>query len=469
MTRHKTRLFAELTKIRLKKGFKTVEEFYIHMESLSSGGADNETGLGSKKSPHPRWVRINTLKTTLEDQLQTTFAGYDRVDSLEKLLSSKSSEKIIFIDKHIPHLTALPPNSNLSKAQAYRKGQIILQDKASCFPAYLLDPRPGEGDCLDACAAPGNKTTHLAAILRRNSKHASIPERAKGAKIWACERDTNRAEVLKRMVDVSGAQPLVFTMGGQDFLKLDPDKAPWDHVGSILLDPSCSGSGIVGRDDALNVVLPRSTPAYGMAKSNKRKRAEQDTNKSLNHETEVNSLSIDTKASALSDRLSNLSTIQLKMLLHAFHFPKAHKVVYSTCSVFIEENERVVIAALRSPIAKNRNWRILRRNEQVDGMQSWPIRGSRDAFELESENDSDWAYEIVEGCIKCRSGTKDGTQGFFVAGFVRSLEQSSSAMNVLPDEHRHNNPMSGSVGIDPSVSKATLDSEDEWRGFSDNE
>ena len=48
----------------------------------------------------------------------------------------------------------------------YTSGLYILQDKASCFPATILQPPKVEGAVvIDATAAPGNKTSHLSALM----------------------------------------------------------------------------------------------------------------------------------------------------------------------------------------------------------------------------------------------------------------------------------------------------------------
>ena len=39
--------------------------------------------------------------------------------------------------------------------------------QASCLPAFLLAPPPGS-HVIDACAAPGNKSTHLACLMKNN-------------------------------------------------------------------------------------------------------------------------------------------------------------------------------------------------------------------------------------------------------------------------------------------------------------
>lgn len=399
---------------------------------------ESEAKLG--QWPHPRWVRVNTIKSDLDEQLRTTFAGYETIDSLEKMLRypPSSAEKHIHVDKHVPNLLALPPGADLSKTPAYLNGQIILQDKASCFPAYLLYPKLEDCDCLDACAAPGNKTTHLAAILHDEGQAAARP------KIYACERDKGRASTLLTLVQKAGAQDCVIAKVGLNFLKSDPAKTPWNGIGTLLLDPSCSGSGIVGRDETLHVVLPSKEPSDLLKlQSKKRKRQRKPmsvTTPTVHDVPEEIAFNEDKPPDQLSARLAALSTFQLKLLLHAFRFPKARKITYSTCSIYAEENEHVVMKALGSSIAQEQCWQILRREEQISGMKAWNIRGKLDACVDVAKDEKIAVAEVAEACIRCEKGTKEGTQGFFVAAFVRQVD---------------------SLGTEQLVDR-------EWEGFSDS-
>ena len=410
--RHKARLNAELTKARLRIGLPSVEALRKHVEEEHQKGGvaadetpdaefDSAKVSGLKPWPHPRWVRINTLKSSLEEQLSTTFTEYRIVDALLEILTAAGSNRVLHIDLHIPDLIALPPATDLTTTPAYKQGLIILQDKASCFPAYLLDPQPEDGDLIDACAAPGNKTTHLAALTCRHGSRIR-------SSIYACERDLTRAATLERMVSTAGAEGVVTIKGGQDTLQLDPRREPWCNIGALLLDPSCSGSGIIGREKSHSVILPKMKSS---TTGRKRKYSHITISNDKQDTTPAEEALIDVENPGVFQvRLKALSSFQSKLLVHAFSFPSARKVTYSTCSVHVEENEEVVLRALESPAAKERGWKILKREQQVLGMRNWEVRGDASACR---------GYEdVAEGCLRCENGTEAGTQGFFVAAFV---------------------------------------------------
>lgn len=476
VTRHDARLHAELTRARLRRGFASIEELRQHVNQPASSvcelqesrvtGIAEVRGGAPRRWCHPRWVRINTLRTSLDVELGTTFLNYIRVDSLEQILEESSGKDLCYVDKHIPDLLALPSTSGIQKTSAFKNGLIILQDKASCFPAYLLDPRLDEGDIVDACAAPGNKTTHLAALLQSQT-NSRLDRR-----IWACERDTARALTLKSMIEKSGAQKIVSAKLSQDFLQINSQDLPWNRVSSLLLDPSCSGSGIIGRDDVSDIALPNK-PADGQRqthRSAKRKRSPKSEQELITGDLKNEDFTKDNSEENLTSRLSALSAFQLRLLQHAFSFPVARKITYSTCSVHAIENELVVLKALTSPISRQRGWRILKRDEQVIGAKTWPHRGNRDACRDVDLGDNYWASEdarmiVAEACIRCEKGTCEGTQGFFVAGFVRDdwsdradlSKVVSPAVTEARTRAACDSPGEGSENL----------SEQEWEGFSD--
>lgn len=475
--RHKARLQAEFTKARIRRKLSSVEAFKAFIESGLENGAD------ASESPYPRWVRINTLKTTLEDQLETTFAGYGRAAKVEDVRHRRA--KRLFIDGHIPNLVAISPNIDLSKSEAYKSGAIILQDKASCFPAYLLDPLPQDGDIIDTCSAPGNKTSHLAAILLSHSSESDECLQI----IHAFEKNKGRAETLQKMVNVAGSHTWTKIYPGQDFLKTDPASPTFKNVGALLLDPSCSGSGIVGRDDMPELDLPvlkQSTkkpseyqkksakPPESGKESRKRKREESENalNVMVDDDGEIMAVN---SGDELKARLDALSKFQFELLLHALKFPAARKITYSTCSIHAEENETVIQKALASTTAKERGWRIMRRDEQIRGMREWPVRGSMEA--CDGDND------LADSCIRASKGDEHGTMGFFLAGFIREETPTTNMeAHFLRDERGHiirdlmgfpvrqshsEQEISGEEHTEPK--KVLTDEEEEWGGFGDDE
>ncbi|KAF4503823.1 hypothetical protein G6O67_008872 [Ophiocordyceps sinensis] len=356
------RLKSELTRARLRRKEVSLEAL---REQIERDAAGEEAG-------YPRWVRINSLHSSIEEQLESTFSAYARAESIADVVSKPG--KHLYIDPHVPNLVAVTPSLDMSKTDAYSSGKIILQDKASCFPAYLLDPRSEDGDVVDACAAPGNKTTHLASILHQHSpEFASKPQM-----IFAFEKDTRRAQTLEKMVRIAGSKSMTRIGFGQDFLQVDPQDAKFKDVGALLLDPSCSGSGIIGRDSMPELHLPgapcehAARGAAGPSKTRKRKLSQvRDESDKVMRDDDGNETVINSETD-LAARLEALSSFQLMLLLHAFPVPRGEK-------------------ALQSDVARRRGWRILLRDKQVGGMKEWPVRGLKDDGR--------------------------GVMGFFVAGF----------------------------------------------------
>ena len=116
-----------------------------------------------------------------------------------------------------------------------------------------------------------------------------------------------------------------------DFTSTNPQDFPC--VTGLVVDPSCSGSGIFGR-------------AIEDAQLQEQEKEEIDT-----------------------ERLNRLAGFQFKIMKHALLFPKARKVVYSTCSIHPHENERVVVDLLMDEEIKASGWQLASRDIVIS---EWP-------------------------------------------------------------------------------------------------
>ncbi|KAL4915888.1 S-adenosyl-L-methionine-dependent methyltransferase [Aspergillus aurantiobrunneus] len=478
--RHKIRLQGEFTKARVRRTCTTIPELKesVRREKIAAQGAN--AGISAV---YPRWVRVNNVRTTKEAQIKTTFASYEAVDSLAELVvGGDEKQKRMRVDPHIPDLVAVAPGVEFSTAPAYKNGEIILQDKASCFPAYLLlgEDLGGGGDLVDGCAAPGNKTTHMASLLSTCKSGPGGKKRS--PHIFSMDASSVRAKTLQKMVSTAGADNLVTVVPGQDFLALNPEDPRFKNVTGLLLDPSCSGSGIIGRDDIPRLTLPttgKPTPTGSSKKniqnqSKKRKRNEPST---LSHHspqeetatpTPTSENDTPTNTEITQDRLNKLSNIQTLIVTHALSFPSATRVTYSTCSIHVTENEAVVSRILDSEVARSRGWRVLRRDEQPSGLRAWKHRGVTSEKASASASASggveeclvDLGVEELEGCLRCWPGDEEGTGGFFVVGFVRDGEGEGAGAGTATD--------AGEDGEDGDEGRGEgSDEEDEWEGFSD--
>jgi 16S rRNA (cytosine967-C5)-methyltransferase len=115
----------------------------------------------------------------------------------------------------------------------WRDGLLMPQSRAAMAVVRLLDPRPGER-VLDLCAAPGAKTTHLAALMEGRGE------------VIAVERHPGRAAALQRTVERMGAAAVVSVRTGD--AKAVEEPGAYDRV---LVDPPCSDLGtLASRPDA---------------------------------------------------------------------------------------------------------------------------------------------------------------------------------------------------------------------------
>ncbi|KAL4934079.1 rRNA (cytosine-C5-)-methyltransferase RCM1 [Aspergillus undulatus] len=483
--RHKIRLKGEFTKARVRRACATIPQLKeaVRKEKLAQGvGA-------STGAVYPRWVRVNNVRTTMEEQMKSTFAEFETVDSLAELVVGGDDKlKRMRVDPHIPDLIAVAPGVEFSNTPAYKNGEIILQDKASCFPAYLL---LGEdwtgGDLIDGCAAPGNKTTHMASLLSkarsRSIANFDPKKRKTPSHIISMDASPVRAKTLQKMVSTAGADSLVTVLQGQDFLALDPADPRFENVTGLVLDPSCSGSGIIGRDDVPQFTLPASgkpTPASsknenGQGKKRKRNESSESTPPSTKTSSTPESENDAPTTEITQDRLTKLSNLQYHIVSHALSFPAATRITYSTCSIHLTENEAVVERILDSDVAKRRGWRVLRRDEQPRGLRMWSARGVKE----EEPNGSGkieggvvaLSEEEREGCLRCWPGDEEGTGGFFVVGFVRDGSQDGDDTGIMNGKAGSDSGMMGGdreeEGEGDDNEGEDDGSEDEWEGFSD--
>ncbi len=155
----------------------------------------------------PLTFRVNTLKTTvieIEEELTKRNIEFEKVPwSKEAFIINNANEK------------------EIENTEMYKNGEIYLQSLSSMLPPIILNPKENY-DILDMAAAPGGKTTQLAALTQNN------------AHITACEMNTIRLERLKYNIEKQGATS-VYTMQTDsrrinDFFSFD----------QILLDAPCS-------------------------------------------------------------------------------------------------------------------------------------------------------------------------------------------------------------------------------------
>ena len=168
-----------------------------------------EEGFANRR---PVTLRVNTIKTST-DAVKAALAAAGIVCEPVPWYA----DALILPDIREDAVQALP---------MYERGEVYLQSLSAMVPALVLAPRRGES-VLDMAAAPGGKTTQMAAISGNE------------ANITACEKNKIRADRLQFNVDRQGARHTVVM--NTDARQLDD----FFRFDKILLDAPCTGSGTI--------------------------------------------------------------------------------------------------------------------------------------------------------------------------------------------------------------------------------
>lgn len=230
----------------------------------------------ANETPRPIVIRTNTLRTHRRELAQSLINRGVQLEPVGKW----SKVGLQIFDAQVP----------LGATPEYLAGHYILQAASSFLPVMALAPQENER-VLDMAAAPGGKTTHLAALMKNTGcifANDASKERSKGL-----IGNIHRLGVRNAIVCNYSALEFPKVMGGFD---------------RVLLDAPCSGTGVIAKDASVK------------------------TNK-----TEADFM--------------KLPHLQKQLLLSAIDSVDHHSktggyIVYSTCSVTVEENEQVVQYAL---------------------------------------------------------------------------------------------------------------------------
>jgi len=211
----------EITYPNLKKNpIKHISARYSHPEWMVKRwidryGVDETIQLCSANNIHPPlYIRTNILNTTREELVNILTK-----DGVLTSTSHNLPESIEIINL----------GSSMDEFPSYKKGLFQVQDESSMLVTHILDPKPGE-IIIDACSAPGGKSTHIAEFMQNTGE------------ILSFDIDGQRLELLKESCKRLGIK-IIQTIEADarqvgEYVK---------QADRILVDAPCSGLGVLRR------------------------------------------------------------------------------------------------------------------------------------------------------------------------------------------------------------------------------
>lgn len=277
----------------------------------------------ANETPRPVTIRANTLRTRRRDLAQ---ALINRGVNLEPIAGRWTKVGLQVFESSVP----------IGATPEYLAGHYMLQAASSFLPCIALAPQPNER-VLDMASAPGGKSTYLAALMQNTGV------------IFANDSNKTRTKSLSANIHRLGCTNVVVC--NYDARMFPKVIGGFDRV---LLDSPCSGSGVVSKDASVKTnKVGIGMLGFGVG----------------------NFLTSSRACSVQSDRdLQLLTHLQKQLILCAIDSINARSrtggyLVYSTCSVLVEENEQIVQYALE----KRRNVKIVNSGVEIgrDGFKSF--------------------------------------------------------------------------------------------------
>lgn len=179
-------------------------------------------------------TQVNSILEGLTKSRKTTIRVNTIKTSMTEIKEILEKEEISF--KEVPWndfalIIENADESRIRKLQIYNNGEIYMQSLSSMIPPIVLNPQANES-ILDMAAAPGGKTTEMACLSNNQ------------AMITACEKNKIRCDKLKYNLEKQGVNRVTIMQEDarklSDFFKFD----------KILLDAPCSGSGTINITDS---------------------------------------------------------------------------------------------------------------------------------------------------------------------------------------------------------------------------
>ncbi|WP_026689952.1 16S rRNA (cytosine(967)-C(5))-methyltransferase RsmB [Alteribacter aurantiacus] len=223
---------------------------------------------------HPKQsARVNQTKATLDE-----------------VLSLLQEEGVTAVPSEVIPEALIVTNGVLSRTRVFKEGFVAIQDESSMIVAHALGAKEGE-HVLDACAAPGGKSTHIAETMNNTGVIRSLDIHKQ--KVALIEEQAGRLDLTNIQ-----AEKLDARRAHEKFEKESFDR--------ILVDAPCSGLGVIKRKP-------------------------------------------DMKWTKSEDDVKRLSEIQLAILNSVWSLLKpGGTLVYSTCTIDREENDHVVATFLEN-------------------------------------------------------------------------------------------------------------------------